>query len=47
MSNSKAHSPAMGREGDEKWPAAADLQPTIGKSDGLLASLFDFGRPGQ
>jgi hypothetical protein len=31
-----AHSPAMGQEDGEKLTAAADLQPTIPKSDTLL-----------
>ena len=30
------HSPAMGQKDGEKWTAAADLQPTISKSDSLL-----------
>ena len=30
------HSPAMGQKDGEKWTAAADLQPTISKSDRLL-----------
>ena len=38
LPDSKAHSPAMGREGGEKWTAAADLQPTFPKSDRLLES---------
>ena len=32
------HSPAMGQKDGEKWTAAADLQPTISKSDRLLGS---------
>ena len=32
----QAHSPAMGQEDGEKWTAAADLQPTLPKSDRLL-----------
>jgi len=32
------HSPAMGQKDGEKWTAAADLQPTISKSDRLLAA---------
>jgi len=35
----QAHSPAMGQKDGEKWTAAANLQPTISKSDRLL------GRP--
>ena len=31
------HSPAMGQKSGEKWTAAVDLQPTIPKSDRLLA----------
>ena len=31
------HSPAMGQKAGEKWTAAVDLQPTIPKSDRLLA----------
>ena len=34
--DSQAHSPAMGQEADEKWTAAAHLQPAISKSDSLL-----------
>ena len=34
----QAHSPAMGQKDGEKWTAAVDLQPTIPKSDRLLAS---------
>jgi hypothetical protein len=34
----KAHSPAMGQKDGEKWTAAADLQPTLPKSDRLLDS---------
>ncbi len=34
------HSPAMGQKDGKKWTAAADLQPTISKSDSLLG-----GRP--
>jgi DNA polymerase len=30
------HSPAMGQKDSKKWTAAADLQPTISKSDSLL-----------
>src|SRR5690606_12828206 len=30
------HSPAMGQKDGGKWTAAADLQPTISKSDRLL-----------
>ncbi len=33
----QAHSPAMGQKDGEKWTAAVDLQPTIPKSDRLLA----------
>ncbi|TDM08611.1 MAG: hypothetical protein C4K60_04090 [Ideonella sp. MAG2] len=36
LPNSQPHSPAMGQEGSEKWAAAADLQPTLPKSDRLL-----------
>jgi len=35
------HSPAMGQKDGEKWTAAADLQPTTSKSDGLLDALID------
>ena len=38
LPDSQAHSPAMGQEGGEKWTAAADLQPTLPKSDRLLVS---------
>ncbi len=34
------HSPAMGQEAGEKWSAAVVLQPTIPKSDRLLARLL-------
>ena len=33
----QTHSPAMGQKDGEKWTAAVDLQPTIPKSDRLLA----------
>ena len=36
MPDLQAHSPAMGQKDGEKWPAAADLQPTFPKSDRLL-----------
>ena len=32
----QTHSHAMGQKDGEKWTAAADLQPTIPKSDRLL-----------
>ena len=35
----QAHSPAMGQKDGKKWTAAVDLQPTIPKSDRLLAAL--------
>ena len=35
----QAHSPAMGQKDGEKWTAAVDLQPTIPKSDSLLAAV--------
>ena len=35
----QAHSPTMGQKDSEKWTAAADLQPTIPKADGLLARI--------
>ena len=41
----QAHSPAMGQKDGEKWTAAVDLQPTIPKSDRLLAWLADKLRP--
>ena len=34
----QTHSPAMGQKDGEKWTAAVDLQPTIPKSDRLLAT---------
>ena len=34
----QAHSPAMSHKDGEKWTAAVDLQPTIPKSDRLLAA---------
>ena len=37
MPDLQAHSPAMGQKDGEKWTAAVDLQPTIPKSDRLLA----------
>ena len=36
LPGSQAHSTAMGQETGEKWTAAADLQPTLPKSDRLL-----------
>ena len=33
----------MGREGGEKWTAAADLQPTIPKPDRLLVGAEPVG----
>lgn len=39
LPNSQPHSPAMGQEGGEKWAAAADLQPTLPKSDRLLCQI--------
>ena len=36
------HSPAMGQKDGEKWTAAADLQPTISKSDRLLGTQSSF-----
>ncbi len=41
MPDLQPHSPAMGQKDGKKWTAAADLQPTISKSDSLLAI---FGR---
>ncbi|MDP2787209.1 MAG: uroporphyrinogen-III synthase [Pseudomonadota bacterium] len=38
LPDSPPHSPAMGQEAGEKWAAAVDLQPTIPKSDRLLAA---------
>ena len=38
MPDLQAHSPAMGQGDGEKWTAAVDLQPTIPKSDRLLAA---------
>ena len=37
----QAHSPAMGQEDGEKWTAAADLQPTIPRSDRLLGACVE------
>ncbi|WP_238541953.1 hypothetical protein, partial [Acidovorax sp. CF316] len=34
------HSQAMEQKNGEKWTAAADLQPTISKSDRLLATVW-------
>jgi len=39
------HSPAMGQKDGEKWTAAADLQPTISKSDRLPGSAGHQARP--
>ena len=36
----QAVSPAMGQKDGEKWTAAADLQPTLPKSDRLLEADF-------
>ncbi|WP_372826389.1 response regulator [Polaromonas sp.] len=38
MPDLQTHSPAMGQKDGEKWTAAVDLQPTIPKSDRLLAA---------
>ena len=35
----QAHSTAMGQKDGEKWTAAANLQPTISKSDSLLVDV--------
>ena len=35
----QSHSMAMGQKDGEKWTAAANLQPTISKSDRLLAAI--------
>jgi hypothetical protein len=35
----QVHRPAVGKENGEKWTTAADLQPAIPKSDGLLEAM--------
>lgn len=40
LPDSKPHSHAMGQDDGDKWTAAANLQPTIPKSDGLSARAF-------
>ncbi|MBC7215829.1 MAG: hypothetical protein H5U28_11585, partial [Burkholderiaceae bacterium] len=39
LPDSPPHSGAMGQEDGKKWAAAAHSQPTIPKSDRLLAAL--------
>ncbi|MFZ2391997.1 MAG: hypothetical protein WAW68_06085 [Rhodoferax sp.] len=44
MPDLQPHSRAMGQKDGKKWTAAADLQPTISKSDSLLEHP---AKPGQ
>ena len=39
MPDLQSHSMAMGQKDGEKWTAAANLQPTISKSDSLLVDV--------
>ncbi|MBC7215921.1 MAG: hypothetical protein AB7E10_08380 [Burkholderiaceae bacterium] len=40
LPDSQPHSGAMGQEDGKKWAAAAHSQPTIPKSDRLLALIY-------